>query len=95
MGYMELNTKSILIARKKFKENSDLPYLLQIKFFDINNPHMTAEVPKKTLEYKDIESVEISGLKVSYFIRGNDVVLNDAGSVKITQLKNSILIEKV
>ena len=56
---------------------------------------MTAEVPKKTLEYKDIESVEISGLKVSYFIRGNDVVLNDAGSVKITQLKNSILIEKV
>lgn len=91
---MKLTAKSILIARKKYTGNEDLPYIVEIKLFDINNPHMTAEVPKKVLEFKGIECVQISGLLTNYFIRGNDIVINDAGAVKVEQSKNSITLEK-
>jgi len=91
---MKVTTKSILIARKKYTVNSELPYLVEIKLFDINNPHLTSEVPTKVLEFKNIESVEIKGLLVSYFIRGNDVVLNDANTVRIEEKKNVVVIEK-
>ena len=92
---MKVTTKSMLIARKKDKENQDLPYIVEIKLFDINNPHMTAEVPKKELEFKGIECVELRGMTVSYFIRGNDLVLNDAGTLQIEQKRNMIIVEKV
>ncbi len=89
---MKLTTKSIIIARKKYKGNEELPYIVEIKLFDINNPHMTIEVPKKVLEFKGIECVQISGLQTDYFIRGNDIVINDAGTVVIEQKKNVVLI---
>lgn len=91
---MKVTTKSIIIARKKYATNSELPYLVEIKLFDINNPHMTAELPKKELEFKDIECVEIMKLKTNYFIRGNDIVINDAGTVQIEQKKNVVIVEK-
>ncbi len=91
---MKVTTKSILIARKKDIRNPELPYVVEIKLFDINNPHLTSEVPTKVLEFKGVECVEIKGLSVSYFVRGNDVVLNDANTVRLEQRKNVVVIEK-
>ena len=56
---MEYETKSIIIDRKKDKSHPDkeLPYNVEIKFFAINNPHMTDEVPIRTLEYENIHRV--------------------------------------
>ena len=92
---MKVTTKSLLVARRKDKSNPDNPYIAEIKLFDINNPHMTAEVPKKEMEFSGVECVEIRGLAVSYFIRGNDLVLNDAGTVQIEQKKNVVVVEKI
>ncbi len=92
---MKITTKSIIVARKKYEGNEELPYIVEIKLFAINNPHMTAEVPEKVLEFRGIECVQIAGLPTNYFIRGNDIIINDADTVKIEQKKNVVTIEKV
>ncbi|MBI4441543.1 hypothetical protein HY639_05225 [Candidatus Woesearchaeota archaeon] len=90
---MKVTSKSILIARKKCEGNEELPYCVEIKFFDINNPHMTAELPKKELEFRDAESVQIN-LPVAYFVMGNDLVINDAGTVIVEQKKKTVFLQK-
>ncbi|MEA3430368.1 MAG: hypothetical protein U9R08_03780 [Nanoarchaeota archaeon] len=82
---MEYETKSVIVDRKKDKEHLDkeLPYNVEIKFFAINNPHMTDEVPRETLEYENIHRVIMKGFDVNFLPRGADILLNDLTKIKV------------
>ena len=56
---------------------------LVIALFDKNNPHKTGETPLKVLEYPNMEKIRIRNLSVSYYLEGNDMVINDLKSVNL------------
>jgi hypothetical protein len=74
--------KSAVIGRKKVGEDS---YNCLINLFDINDPHMTKEVPKECLEFENIDHVHIDNLKIKFCLLGNDLVLNDLKNINVEQ----------
>jgi len=81
----EYKAKSIIIGRKKDKvhPDKDMPYNVEVKFFAINNPHMTDEVPIESLEFENIHRVIMKGFQVNFLPRGADIVINDIQNVRL------------
>ncbi len=72
--------KSITISRKPGKDKEGL-WTAFIGLFEENNPNVT-KVPKKVLEFKEIEKVRIRELRnISYYLMGNDIVINNLVNV--------------
>jgi hypothetical protein len=95
---MEYATKSIIVDRKKDKDhpNKDLPYIVEVKLFSINNPHQTDEVPVKSLEFENIHRVIFKDLEVNFLPRGADIIINDLKKVKIeVDPKGHVTIQKI
>ncbi len=84
------NAKSITISRKPGEDKEGL-WSGFIGLFDENNPHLSGKVPKEVLEIKEIEKVRIHDLRnISYYLAGNDIVINDLTSVEL-DVKDNIL----
>ena len=75
-------TKSILVARFPRKGENEFKTAL-IKLFDVNNPHMTKELPIESFEYENIEKIIIKNKETNYFLEGNDLVINDLEEIDI------------
>ena len=81
---MEYKTTSIIVGRMKRKDKEEIDYPCFITLFDINDPHKTAEVPKKRLDFDHVEKVVIRTPKVlNYLLAGNDLVVNDLVSINV------------
>ena len=78
---MEYETKSALIGRKKGREPEK--YICFVNLFDINDPHLTDTVPTRFFDFEDLTKVEIDGLKACYFLKGNDIAINNLRKIKI------------
>ena len=87
---MKYNYKCAIVARKKIRETDS--YNCLINMFDINEGHLSGEVPKEFLEFENVKKVEINGLNLCYFLIGNDVVINDMESLEITEEDDKLLI---
>ena len=83
-GQWTHSTRSALIGRLPRAEGAKFKTAV-VKLFDIDSPHMSAELPKETLEFHNIEKVRIRGLNVTYYLEGNDSILNDLSTLKITK----------
>ncbi|PIZ50681.1 hypothetical protein COY27_06225 [Candidatus Woesearchaeota archaeon CG_4_10_14_0_2_um_filter_33_13] len=84
--------KSITISRKP-GENKDGFKTAFIGLFTDNNPHLKAKVPLKVLEFKNTEKVRIRELRnISYYLAGNDIVINDLLKVNFDVKKNVLTI---
>lgn len=82
---MKYDTKSIIIGRMKRENKDDDVYPCFVALFDINDPHKTAEVPKKKLEFKGMHKISIKGVDLNYLLAGNDLVINDLEYVEIEE----------
>ena len=88
----EYKTKTIMLGRgKKIAEGV---YPLLISFFDKSDPHLKGTVPKKVIEYKDVEKVKLIGFTVDYMLAGNDLVINDLTTVKLEKKENLLIVSK-
>ncbi len=75
--------KSVTISRKPGEDREGF-WSAFIGLFDENNPHLKAKVPKKVLEFKNIEKVRIRDLRnISYYLMGNDIIINNLTEVDI------------
>ena len=79
--------KSMLISRaKNYNKTDDLdnyPYFIQLKFFNINDPHRTTETPFQVLEFRAL-SAYFKSFKESKFLPwGNDLLFNDIEEVEV------------
>ena len=63
-----------------------------IKLFKINDPHKTAELPTKMLEYGNIEKILLKKLNIDYYLEGNDLIINNLKQVKIEKKGNTVII---
>lgn len=91
----KFNYTSAMISRKEREEGSDDDYMIGvIRLFDVNNPHKTMSMPKKTLEFKNIEKFRIRNLNVSYYLEGNDIIMNDLIEIyiRVNHAKHKIFI---
>lgn len=89
---MKYKAKSVMVCRKKDVSctSDDMPYIVEIKFFNVNDPHKTTEVPFKHLEFKQIMSVVFKGLEVKYLPRGSDLVLNNLEEINVSKIRSKV-----
>src|SRR5512141_934547 len=74
---IKVTTKSVLISRLPAGKNDDFKTAV-IRLFETNNPHKKEDVfPTKVYRFTNIEKVRIMRLNVSYYLEGNDIVIND------------------
>ena len=75
--------KSIMVGRKP-RIGTNKYKTATISLFTRNNPHKTGEVPREVLEFPNSEKVRINDLiNISYYLEGNDLVVNDLDQVEI------------
>jgi len=89
---IKVPTTSVLISRSKTMEGKEYRSAI-IKLFNINNPHKTQEFPFLTYEFTEIEKVRIRKMNVSYYLEGNDVVINDLEELYIIHEENKIILK--
>ena len=84
--------KSITISRKPGKDKEGL-WTAFIGLFNENNPHLSAREPFEVLDIEEVEKVRIKKLEnVSFYLMGNDVVINDLVEVKLVKKDNILTI---
>ncbi len=88
----KFETKSVVISRKPGKDKDGL-WTAVLALFDENNPHLKAKVPFKTVEYEDIIKVRLRDLaNVSFYLMGNDLVINNLVHLKVKLDENTRVI---
>ncbi|HLC22405.1 MAG TPA: hypothetical protein VJJ79_01385 [Candidatus Nanoarchaeia archaeon] len=76
--------KSIILSRKPGAPKDQFKTLL-VALFDANDAHKSGKTPLKVLEYLNVEKVRLTKLQVSYYLEGNDLIVNDLSEVNIKQ----------
>ncbi|MBS3117808.1 hypothetical protein J4430_02925 [Candidatus Woesearchaeota archaeon] len=83
----EYKVKSVIIGKKSSSETRPThPYFISL--FDINNPHLTGECPKKILEFGNIGKVQIRRLEVECLLPSHDLIINNLRRVKFKEIKD-------
>ena len=83
--------KSVVISRKP-GDNEDGFKTAFIGLFKDNNPHLKGKAPFEVIEIKEIEKVRLRELRnVSYYLMGNDIVINNLKEVTIKKEENNIV----
>jgi len=89
---IKVSATSALISRSKTNKGKEYRSAI-IKLFKINNPHKTQEFPFITYEFTEIEKVRIRKMNVSYYLEGNDIVINDLEELYIIHEENKIILK--
>ncbi len=88
---IKIKTKSVLLGRLPRRDGDKFKTAV-VRLFEVANPHKTTEFPTKTYEFNDIEKVRVMRLNTSYYLEGNDTVINDLEEVYITHEGTKLII---
>lgn len=88
----KIEGKSALIGRLPREEGCKFKTAV-VRMFNVNNPHKTEEFPFKTFEFSDIEKIRVRRLNISYYLEGNDMVINDLEELYLTHEDNKLVIK--
>ncbi|HYD03135.1 MAG TPA: hypothetical protein VEC16_02445 [Alphaproteobacteria bacterium] len=90
----ELHLKATCaIVSRKPALNASSHKTAVISLYPINNPHMNDTFPTESYEFTDVEKIRIKGLNVSYYLEGNDIVINDLEELLVLK-ENKFLVLK-
>lgn len=94
MANITFKCKSVMIGRKPAENSSDEFKCAVISFFDVNNPHKIGAMPIKTMDFPNMEKVRLRHLSVSYYLEGNDLVINDLheATLEVDEAKHKIVL---
>ena len=81
---IKLAVKSALVSRIRGSKDDEFMTAV-IRLFKINNPHKTQEFPLVVYKFTNMEKVRVRRLNVSYYLEGNDVVINDLDEIFLIQ----------
>ena len=79
---IQVKTTCAVVSRKPAK-NPTVFKTAVIGLYDMNNPHKINKFPTTIYEFSNIEKVRIKGLNLSYYLEGNDLVINDLEELMI------------
>lgn len=84
--------KSIVVSRKP-RVRQEGHKTAFIGLFKENNPHLKGRAPFEVVEIEETEKVRIRELRnVSYYLLGNDIVINNLETVTIAKDGNIVTI---
>jgi len=89
---IKLPAKSVLIGRLPRKDGDKFKTAV-VRLYNVNNPHKTTEFPTKTFEFSNKEKISLKKLNVSYYLEGNDLVINDLEEIYITCEDTKLIIK--
>jgi hypothetical protein len=89
---IKLPAKSVLIGRLPRKEGDKFKTAV-VRLYNVNNPHKTTEFPTKTFEFSNTEKIRLRRMNVSYYLEGNDLVINDLEEIYITREDTKLIIK--
>ncbi|MFO8016146.1 MAG: hypothetical protein R6U32_03510 [Candidatus Woesearchaeota archaeon] len=69
-------TKCAMLGRKPKQREGEFKTAV-IALHEVNNPHKSGETPTKVLEFPNMEKVRVRNLNMSYYLEGNDIIIND------------------
>jgi hypothetical protein len=92
MREIQLKTTCAIISRKPAVDKNSFKTAV-IGLYDVNNPHKQNKFPSVEYEFTNIEKVRIKGLNVSYYLEGNDLIVNDLEELMIIR-EGSFLVLK-
>jgi len=75
--------KCAMLSRKPRTNEDDDFKTAVIALFNENNPHKTGKTPLKVLEFPNMEKIRVRNLNVSFYLEGNDIVINDLKEIKL------------
>lgn len=85
--------KSVVISRKPGANHPEGLWSAFIGLFMENNPHLKGRAPFEVLELKETEKVRLRDLRnISFYLLGNDLVINNLESVTIEKKENIVLV---
>lgn len=90
---LRVATQSILIGRIDPENKADHFKTVVIRFFDVNNPHKLNVFPTKIFKFTNMEKVRIRKMNVSYYLEGNDIVVNDLEELYIIREDNKLILK--
>jgi len=79
---IQIKTTCAVVGRKP-AASKNVYKTATVGLYDMNNPHMSNKFPKLLYEFSDIEKIRIKGLNISYYLEGNDIVINDLEELMI------------
>lgn len=79
---IQVKTTCVIISRKPAVDQN-LFKTAVIGLYNVNNPHKQNKFPETVYEFSNIEKVRIKGLNLSYYLEGNDLVINDLEELMI------------
>ena len=88
---IKMKTVSALIGRLPRREGDKFKTAV-VRLYNVNNPHKTTEFPTMTYEFNDIEKIRLMRLNVSYYLEGNDIVVNDLDEVFVQHEGNKLVV---
>ena len=89
---VQVKTTCAIVSRKPALNKNENKTAV-IGLYDVNNPHMQNKFPYLTYEFTNIEKVRIKGLNVSYYLEGNDIIINDLEELMIIHEKNFLVLK--
>ena len=88
----QYKVKSVVISRKPGEDKEGL-WSAFIGLFQENNPHLKGRAPSKVVELKKVEKVRVRDLRnISFYLMGNDLVINNLTEVLIEQEGNVVTV---
>jgi hypothetical protein len=89
---IQVKTTCAMISRKPAVDGNSFKTAV-IGLYAVNNPHKSNTFPQTVYEFSNIEKVRIKGLNVSYYLEGNDIIINDLEELMIIH-ENTFLVLK-
>ena len=79
---IQVKTTCAIVSRKPAVDKNSFKTAV-VGLYDINNPHKQNKFPHTVYEFSNIEKVRIKGLNISYYLEGNDIIINDLEELMI------------
>jgi len=89
---IRVKTTCAIVSRKP-AVNNDLFKTAVIGLYDVNNPHKQGKFPHTVYEFSNIEKVRMKGMNISYYLEGNDIIINDLEELMILQEKQFLVLK--
>lgn len=90
--HIRVNCTCAIVSRKPAVGDDEYK-TATIGIYEVNNPHKQAKFPTVIYEFTNIEKVRIKSINLSYYLEGNDLIINDLEELYIIR-EGSMLILK-
>jgi hypothetical protein len=87
------NITTCAIISRKPKEGDFEYKTAVIGLYNENNAHKSGGFPTKVYEFTNIEKVRLKGLHISYYLEGNDLIINDLEELFIIHEGNMLIVK--